>query len=52
MIKNMSRKTAVKILEKPNYPTAGTIKAFAVVYPLLFRAVLRDNQVKKIVSGG
>ena len=38
----MNKKEANKILEKGEYPTQKTIKAFAAKYPELFRKIAKE----------
>lgn len=50
LIKMITKKQAKNYLELFEYPTARTIKAFAIIYPNIFNNILRDKQIKKIIG--
>lgn len=48
----LTKKQADKYLNLFEYPTALVIKSFAIRYPNLFRNILKDEQIKKIIKRG
>jgi len=46
----MNLQEATEILNSLKYPTGSTIKAYAIKYPSLFRHILKDEQIQKIIK--